>query len=298
MPSIVSVIITYQPDLAVLAQLIAELHQQGTCVLVVDNGSAENIANWNEQLTPRAHRIIALGDNLGIARAHNIGIDWANAQGARYVLLMDQDSIPEPGMVEALWKHAEASECVGAVGPRYADSRRQNNPPPFMQIKGLKLVRHTCHASTDTVPVDYLISSGSLIPLSTIDVVGGMRENLFIDYVDIEWGLRAKQKGFQSYGVCAAQMQHSLGDNPVKFFKRSIPIHSPLRHYYHFRNAVLLYRSPWLPLNWKIVDGSRLILRYGFYTLFAKPRLTHWRMMTLGLLHGLINRSGKFKAST
>lgn len=66
MPSIVAVIITYQPDLAVLAQLIAALHQQGTCVLVVDNGSAENIANWNEHLTPRAHRIHLLREGISL----------------------------------------------------------------------------------------------------------------------------------------------------------------------------------------------------------------------------------------
>lgn len=292
--SIVSVVITYHPELGTLSRLVATLRAQGTHVLLVDNGSNESISDWNSQQECQAHHVIALGENLGIARAHNIGIAWAEAEGADYVLLMDQDSIPAPDMVSALLKAVELAPKVGAVGPRYADSRRQVNRPPFMQVKGLRLVRHTCQADNQVVPVDYLISSGSLIPLSTLREVGGMREDLFIDYVDIEWGLRAKKLGFQSLGVCSAKMEHSLGDNPVQFFKRSIPIHSSLRHYYHFRNAVLLYRSNWPPLNWKVVDGSRLILRYGFYTLFAKPRFTHWRMMTLGLLHGVINRAGKY----
>lgn len=290
---IAAVIVTFHPEPDVLAKLLAALKSQKVQVVIVDNGSTESIVDWNRVQSEPADQVIALGSNLGIALAHNTGISWARSQSAKYVLLMDQDSIPAPGMVSALWRCAETREKIGAIGPRYVDAR-QNNPPPFMQVKGLKLVRHTCAAETDTVPVDYLISSGSLIPLSTLEVVGGMREDLFIDYVDIEWGLRAKQMGFQSYGVCGASMEHSLGENPVKFFKRSIPIHSPLRHYYHFRNAILLYRSPWLPLNWKFVDGSRLILRYGFYTLFARPRIKHWWMMTLGMLHGLMNRSGKF----
>lgn len=297
MISIVSVIVTFHPDLLVLAQLIDALKSQRTNVVIVDNGSTVNLGEWNSAQPESADHVILLGANFGIARAHNVGIEWAQQQAAKYVLLMDQDSIPAPGMVAALLEQAERVAVPAAVGPRYIDSR-QNNPPPFMQIQGLRLVRHQCSAEVKALPVDYLISSGSLIPLSTLAVVGLMREDLFIDYVDIEWGLRAGHYGYQSYGVCAAKMEHSLGENPVKFFKRSIPLHSPLRHYYHFRNAVLLYRSPWLPLNWKIVDGSRLILRYGFYTLFARPRLTHWKMMTLGLLHGLINRSGKFKAST
>lgn len=294
MKRIVAVVVTYNPDLFLLKKQLHALYNQGVNLLIVDNGSVDSIQAWVEySFEIKSINYICLGANLGIAKAHNVGINWAKLAGAKYVLLMDQDSIPKSEMVPILWSHAEQKCNLGAIGPRYIDER-QNNPPPFMEIKGLNLVRYTCDQNKEIVKVDYLISSGSLIPISTLDVVGGMREDLFIDYVDIEWGLRAKTMGYQSYGVCNAFMSHSLGDNPIKFFKRSIPIHSPLRHYYHFRNAVLLYKSPWLPLNWKLVDGSRLILRYGFYTLFAKPRLQHWWMMTLGLMHGLINRSGKY----
>lgn len=294
MNHIVAIVVTYNPDLLLLKKQLHALHDQGVNLLIVDNGSVDNIQAWvDRSFDIKCINVVCLGENLGIAKAHNVGIDWAKLAGAKYVLLMDQDSIPKCGMVSILLNHAKQKCNLGAIGPRYIDER-QNNPPPFMEIKGLKLVRYACDQNKEITKVDYLISSGSLIPISTLDVVGGMREDLFIDYVDIEWGLRAKTMGYKSYGVCNAFMSHSLGDNPVKFFNRSIPIHSPLRHYYHFRNAVLLYKSPWLPLNWKIVDVSRLILRYGFYTLFAKPRLQHWRMMTLGLIHGLINRSGKY----
>lgn len=294
MKRIVAIVVTYNPDLLVLKKQLLALIDQGVKLLIVDNGSRNNIQEWiDSSLEFKNINVVCLGSNLGIAKAHNVGIDCAKLEGAKYVLLMDQDSIPKPQMVPILLNHAELKCNLGAIGPRYIDER-QNNPPPFMEIKGLGLVRHACDANEKIHEVDYLISSGSLIPVSTLDIVGGMREDLFIDYVDIEWGLRAKTMGYQSYGVCDALMSHSLGDNPVKFFKRSIPIHSPLRHYYHFRNAVLLYKSSWLPLNWKIVDGLRLILRYGFYTLFAKPRLQHWWMMTLGIAHGLFNRSGKY----
>lgn len=293
MNSVAAVIVTFFPELPLLERQVIALKSQGLRVLLVDNGSQPEFKSWVEDRAGTAGELIQLGSNLGIARAHNVGIQRAKLLGATHVLLMDQDSVPEPGMVEALLSEAARFDRVAAIGPRYVDER-QNNPVPFLQIKGLSLVRHSCQDAPGALPVDYLISSGSLIPIATLDIVGGMREDLFIDYVDIEWGLRARHHGYQSYGVCRARMQHSLGDNPVKFFKRSIPIHSPLRHYYHFRNAILLYRSGWLPLNWKIVDGWRLILRYGFYSLYARPRWTHWKMMTLGLWHGLINRSGKY----
>jgi rhamnosyltransferase len=236
--------------------------------------------------------LLRLGENRGIADAQNVGIQWARNREAEFVLLMDQDSIPAPDMAEKLISAISEQPSPAAAGPRYLDER-QDNPPPFIRVRGLRLERCACSTEESVVPVDYLIASGCLIPMSVLDKVGGMRNDLFIDYVDIEWGLRARRHGFQSYGVCSAHMQHSLGENPIKFFSKNIPLHSPLRHYYHFRNALLLYKEPWVPLNWKLVDGWRLCLKYVFYSLFAKPCMAHWRMMTLGVWHGLAGKTGK-----
>lgn len=293
---VAAVIVTYKPALAVLDQLLAALLPQVEAIVVVDNGSDADLAEWKRQQQSRSIDLLLLGENKGIAAAHNMGIQWARDRRAGFVLLMDQDSIPAPDMVQKLTLAISRQPGASAVGPRYLDER-QDNPPPFIQIRGLSLVRCTCATPDSIVPVDYLISSGCLIPMSVLDKVGGMRDELFIDYVDIEWGLRARQHGFQSYGVCAAHMQHSLGDQPINFLGKNIPLHSPLRHYYHFRNAVYLYRRPWPPLNWKLVDGWRLALKYVFYSIFAKPRLSQFRMMTLGIWHGLNGRIGKLDSS-
>jgi rhamnosyltransferase len=296
--SVCAVIVTYHPDLGVLRSAVTAIHGQVQRIVIVDNGSPEDTVSRLRHIAADvgAH-LIPSPKNLGVAAGHNLGIAWARRQGCTHVLLLDQDSVAGPNMVaELLAAHRDLTARgvrVAAVGPRYVDSR-QNNPPPFLQIKGLRLIRHQCLPDSGALPVDYLISSGSLISLATLKVVGPMREDLFIDYVDIEWGLRARHHSFQSYGVCSAKMEHSLGEKPVKLFKRSIAIRGPLRHYYQFRNAILLYRSPVLPLNWKIVDGSRLILRYVFYTLFAKPRLMHWKMMIRRLIDGLRGRTGPF----
>ncbi len=268
---------------------------QVNSVVVVDNGSEDYFGDWLEKYHAHSIHGIFLGSNTGVAAAQNAGIDWARRQGTDSVVLFDQDSLPAPDMVRCLVEAVQVKQAEGckvaAVGPRYLDER-QDNPPPFIRVQGLKLLRQVCDKSNSIVDVDYLISSGCLIPMSTLDAVGVMREWLFIDYVDIEWGLRARHHGFQGYGVCSAHMQHSLGDHPIEFFGKNIPLHSPLRHYYHFRNAVFLYKEPWVPLNWKLVDGWRLCLKYVFYSLFAKPRMAHLRMMTLGVWHGLMRKTG------
>jgi len=122
--------------------------------------------------------------------------------------------------------------------------------------------------------------------------VGRMREDFFIDFVDVEWCLRARFEGHPVYGVCTARLEHRLGDEPVKFLGREYLTHSPRRHYFHVRNAVLLYREPWVPLNWKLVSASRLVLKMGFHVLVTPPRLQHLARIASGFLHGLLGRTG------
>lgn len=289
------IIVTYNPHFEALKLLLDAVIPQLDRVIIVDNGSKADIAAWLIQQNIHID-LIPLGDNLGIAKAQNVGIVQARAYGSGFVLLLDQDSLPAPDMVATLISAAKAQISngvkLGCVGPRYEDTR-QNNPPPFIRTIGFRLERQACTMPDAIVDVDYLIASGCLIPMTTLDDVGGMTEEMFIDYVDIEWGLRAQQKGYRSFGICAALMKHDLGDKPVLFRGRQIPVHSPLRHYYHFRNAIWLYRQPWLRFNWKVVDASRLLRKYIFYSLMTVPRLQHAKMMTLGIVHGLVGKMGK-----
>lgn len=293
-PFLAAIIVTYNPDRKDLIELLDAVVSQVRLVLVVDNGSKDDVSCViADSGTPNSH-CYCLGSNLGVAEAINYGIDKANTFGTTHVVLFDQDSLPAADMVERLFDNyrnmLEQGIKVAAVGPRYTDPR-SDNPPPFIRLEGLRLVRADC-AGSAPVPVDYLVSSGCLIGVQSINEIGLMQTSLFIDYVDVEWGLRAGSKGYQSFGICDAYMQHKLGENPFTLFGRNIPLHSPLRHYYHFRNAVWLYRQSWVPLAWKIVDGYRLVLKYVVYSLFTDQKLAHWRMMTRGLWHGLTGKMG------
>jgi rhamnosyltransferase len=293
-----AVIVTFSPDRERFEQQADGLVGQVAHAVVVDNGSAPEVLSWlRAGCAARADRttLIELGENRGIATAQNVGIGRALASGARRILLLDHDSIPGPRMVARLAAALETLRATGlkvaAVGPRYVDAR-QDNPPPFIRVRGGRLHRLPCPSPETVNEVDYLIASGCLIAADTFAAVGLMNEALFIDYVDIEWGLRARALGYLSYGVCSATMAHDLGEQPIVVLGHAKPSHSPLRHYYHFRNACWLYRHGDLPRGWKFVDGYRLSLRFAFYALFARPRLAHVAAMTRGLRDGLRGRLG------
>jgi rhamnosyltransferase len=90
-------------------------------------------------------------------------------------------------------------------------------------------------------------------------------------------------------------MTHDLGDGVATFFGRNLPVHSPLRYYYMLRNGVWVLRQPWIGWRWRVIDIRRLFLMYVVFSFFVGDRFKNWKMMSLGLFHGLCGRMGKYK---
>ena len=219
--SIVAIVVTYFPDLVVLKKQLDILRHQVAEVMIIDNGSAYESSVWNTIKSIEHVDVCFFFNNKGIASAQNYGINKAKETGVEFILLMDQDSLPAVDMVERLLLTFYEKENVAAVCPWFVDDRH-NNTSPFASVRGLRLHRHNCLSGSREVSIDYLVSSGSLIPMSVFTDVGLMREEFFIDYVDTEWGLRAKTAGLDLYGVFSAQMQHHLGVQPLLFLGKKI----------------------------------------------------------------------------
>lgn len=295
-----AVVVTYRPDLETLGCLLRSLVQQVDGVVVVDNGSSGSVLVWLESYPAVIpFTVIPLFDNKGIAMAQNVGIDHARTQGANYVILSDQDSEPASDMVEKLKLVAEAQlEAdipVGAVAPIYKDAEN-GLLSGFVQVGIFGFRRVGCEDSDRVVEADFLIASGSLIPITTIDAVGGMDDELFIDHVDTEWCFRVKSYGYRLFGVCNARMMHTLGDKRSKIWFlrwRTIPHHSPFRYYYMFRNSTLLQKRKYMPFLWKLADFGRCMRAMTYFGLFSPLRFACLKMMYRGFRDGLAGRVGK-----
>lgn len=291
--SVCGVIVTYHPSSAKLMELVGAIRPQLSSLIIVDNGSSFDFSGLTRQYDCE---IVELGENFGIAHAQNAGIERARERGTEFVLLLDQDSIPAPDMVaqlvEAYRRLTATGAKVAAVGPSYVDPR-QGEAAAFVYLDGLKLRRRERRGAEPMVEADFLIASGCLVPVAVLDEVGVMVDDLFIDYVDIEWGLRARRDGYLSYGVFDARMRHALGDERIKFGSRHVPAHGPVRHYYQVRNALWLARLSWISVPWRFVLFLRVLQQFAFFGLFAQNRLTHLKMMGLGFWHGLCGRMGR-----
>ncbi len=292
---VVAVIVTFEPEPEALSTMLAALAPQVEALVIVDNGSRD--APALQLPAAQAHLVhrIQLRENLGIGAAQNLGVQWAREWGADYVLLSDQDSEPAADMVAQLVAAARGFAADGValalVAPDYVDER-QSVHIPFMHLVDGRPSWFGCDEAGGTPEITTAIASGALIPMATLDSIGGMRESLFIDLVDIEWCFRARAEGYRAFGVCAAKLRHNLGERPTRVLGRQLATHSPLRNYYFYRNAVWLFRQCYVPTVWKRVVALQMLKRYLLFPAFVQPRLQYLKMMTLGLWHGLRGREG------
>ncbi|TAN05488.1 MAG: glycosyltransferase family 2 protein [Rhodanobacteraceae bacterium] len=290
-----AVLVTYHPDLDVLAEQLTALAAQVTRIVLVDNASPDPRLRDVCARHPGLSRL-ALSENRGLAHALNIGIAHARRlDGVSHVLLMDQDSVPESDMLQnlrsALAKLA-ANEKIAAVGPCFRDAR-ESADAPFVRIRFPFNRKLRCDGRCEGIRCDFLITSGCLIPLAVLDAVGGMDDALFIDNVDLDWCFRASAAGYALFGVCGARMRHSLGTSRrrVPGLPRGIVVHAPRRLYYMMRNRVLLYRRAYTPRRWIAQDVPRLVVKLLLFALLVAPRRKNLRCMLAGLRAGIAGRA-------
>lgn len=299
--SVCAVVVTYHPELANLENLLASLSTQVGQIVIVDNGSPEPLEKLVADSGQQNTSVLRLGENLGIGYAQNAGIEHALKSGFSYVVLFDQDSCPDVNMIEKLSSAAahlqQAGIPLAAVAPCYKDAQ-EGVLSSFVRVGFFGFDRTVLTAGSGPVEADFLISSGSLIPLSVITDIGGVDDSLFIDHVDTEWCFRAKSKGYRLFGIPEAVMLHSLGDHRIRFWFlrwRTVPYHSPFRYYYMFRNSVLLQRRSYMPIKWKLADFGRCLRAFAFFGLFSSSRTACVKMMYRGVRDGLAGVTGKLK---
>ena len=71
--------------------------------MIVDNGSGEDAREMLRRIAADSRVSLVLNPaNLGVARALNLGVERARASGFAWVLLLDQDSDLDDGMLASL----------------------------------------------------------------------------------------------------------------------------------------------------------------------------------------------------
>jgi len=269
---VAAIVVIYQlTDPHLLQRLLCSVMDQVAITFLIDNTPVNCAKTFPIQIEPNARVVhIPLGDNTGVANAQNVGIARALEEGYSHVLLLDHDSALPPQVIQRLLAaETKLKACgvrVAAIGPVFQDEKTGEYSTAVRASHILPKRFSLDLGSKSPVETDHLIASGSLISADALNAVGLMRGDFFIDWVDIEWGLRAKKLGYKSFICPNAIMRHSIGDASVKFLGKSISLHSDFRNYCIVRNGMyLLKTSQYLGRQWKMV----IILKIPKYLVFC-----------------------------
>lgn len=247
-----AVIVSFNPMWNELNNLVKQLTAtHGVEVFIVDNNSL-NAKNEFCSFTdnPLIHTYL-LNDNEGIAFAQNLGLRVAatNPFNSDFIFLFDQDSVIKDDFIEKMTNaYIELNDNkISAIGPIFSDSR-YGFFYPIINMNSFG-IRNKISPELKTEPIfaSMLIASGMMLNVNSLKKIGYMNEELFIDYVDTEWCLRARSLGYTLYAIPDVKMKHAIGDRNIKFFLWRVPVHSPFRRYYRIRNSFYLLKMPHIP---------------------------------------------------
>ena len=297
-PSLVATVtVTFNPDGGLLRAQLDALPRE-SLKLVVDNASQPEVLCDIESLVSRIRnaRLVCNDQNLGLAAAVNRGVRAVRdaAPEARFVLLLDQDSEPVPGSVEALATGFEAlqasGERVGCVGPTLLDVAT-GLAHGFHQCTRWRWKRvYPAPGAAEPVPCANLNGSGTLVPVDLFLDLGGLEDDLFIDHVDTEWAFRVQGHGYRLFGIPQAVFRHRMGDASQRiwlFGWRVWPVRSPRRHYFLYRNAVILMRRGYVPRVWKVWATAKLCMTFIVQFFSGRERFAHAEAMWRGVKEGV-----------
>ncbi len=294
-------IITFNPPIDFFTSLDT-FYTQLDQIILVDNGStpdARQLLKQEAQRRKSSLTIIFNDTNLGVATALNQGFRWALEQDFQQVVAFDQDSQPAPGMIatmlEVFSAHAEDGR-LAMVAPLVIDPI-VNIQARYLRPKNKFLFERASCNGTVLTNVTYVITSGSLYDLAAYQEIGPFRDDFFIDYVDTEYCLRARQFGYRIVIACNAHLSHRQGEREKRALGRydHYPtFHPPLRWYFISRNRIPMIRQYAMRFpHWFVYELVASLYTLWRMLLFETPKKAKLQAFLLGTLDGLRGRLGK-----
>jgi GT2 family glycosyltransferase len=102
-----------------LLESLKKVHNPGFVldIIVVDNGSKAPFVLKSQEKEDHIH-LVRSDENTGFSGGNNIGIKKSLDRGADYVLIINNDTVVDPQMVENLLEVLERDERIGVVVPK------------------------------------------------------------------------------------------------------------------------------------------------------------------------------------
>lgn len=182
-------------------------------LMLVDNGSDDGSVEAVRQALPDVS-ILALPENVGFARGANAGILSAVELGARWTMLVNNDTLAQPGMLTRLLTAAESRPDVGIVVPTVVYHDRPDVVWPSAGMRRpwtLAAVDTTAHPpTTSPYEVEWAVGCCMLVRRELWEAIGLFDTRFRVYYEDHDLCLRARAEGWRILHVPEARIRHRV----------------------------------------------------------------------------------------
>ena len=223
-------------------------------VLLVDNGSTDGTAEAVRAEFPVAD-VLRLERNLYFAGGVNEGLKRALDQGARSVLVLNNDVVLERTALLKLRAVLEADPRLAAVSPKIFYYDR----PDVIWFAGGEVGRRTGlirHRGVNVKDgklhdgpreVEYVSFAAALLSSEAIETAGPLDSSYVMYVEDVDWAAKARASGFRLGYEPSAKVWHHVSATSGGGL-------TPLKAYYRLRSGALYlsrYGTRWQrPLAW------------------------------------------------
>lgn len=200
-----------------LVKLAAVTHGCDYEVIIVDNGSTDTTPKLLATLSGDV-RVVRNKENLGFAVACNQGAKLA--QG-RYLVFLNNDTIPLEGWLTALIQEVEASPKVAVVGSKllYEDSTIQHGGAAFSWLYGTPYhlyVRMPADAAlvNRRREIQAVTAACMLVRRDAFESVGGFDEGFRNGFEDVDLCLKIREQGSRVVYQPKSMLYHLESQTP------------------------------------------------------------------------------------
>jgi rhamnosyltransferase len=298
-----AIVVSYNPESSIFEKIL-HLLDQVSRVVVIDNGSSKPDRDPLIKVTQQSDRIhlILNEENIGQAKALNIGIKYAQEHKYCWLLTMDQDSLVAPDMLlnmSLAYQECDLPDRIVSICPVLA-SYDGIAPPSEDNIRFRSFSRAKIEGLYSVTKL--VITSGNLLSVDIFDEIGLFEEDFFIDYVDQEFSLRLFQSNYKAIQANKAVLYHNLGNTTQhSLFGKQLLVtnNNSLRTYYFYRNGIVVYKKYFFrDFSWVIQDFIKgFIFNLVKIILFESERKDKLAKVFIGLAHGFTGRMGKYNSS-
>ena len=263
-------------------------------VIVVDNASTDGSPQRIKSIYPQV-TLIENEENLGFVRGSNIGIVYALAQDAAYILLLNNDTTVHRDLLKELVSAAEKDHKTGIVGPKIYFYHKPETlwfagsvfKAYFGKTRQVGFGERDEGQYDEAREVPFITGCALMFKAEVARQIGLLDPDYYHSNEDVDFCLRARKAGFRVLFVPQAKVWHKVAS-------ASGGTSSPLYLYYPYRNRFLLMKKHGCWYHWPSFMLHYLLSALkNLASLLARGNCSGGRAVLLGVWDSLRGRYGK-----